>query len=120
MTGGRPVQTRLGRLRRRGVRVSSGPWTACAGAAPAGEGRLIVALGRAAGNATSRSRIRRIAREVFAQRIGSDGSVDLLLLVRSRVDSLPRRQVRARLGELMARLAGVLASRRAVQQEGNV
>jgi ribonuclease P protein component len=73
-------------------------------------------LGRTAGNAATRSRIRRIMREVFAQRFGSGEGVDLLLLARSNVEALPRRQVRAGLGELAARLSRALARRQADQQ----
>jgi ribonuclease P protein component len=74
-----------------------------------------MALGRAAGNAVTRSRIRRIMREVFAQRFGMGAGVDLLLLARSNVETLPRRQVRAGLGELTARLSKALARRLADQ-----
>lgn len=107
----RSTDTRVGRLRRCSVRVSAGPWTMCGDMASGERGRLIVALGRTAGGATTRSRIRRIAREVFAERFGSPAGTDLLLLARSDVDGQPRRQVRARLEELMTRLASKLARR---------
>lgn len=107
----RGAQTRAGRLRRWGVRVSAGSWTACGEKARAGEGRLIVALGRAAGSATTRSRIRRIAREIFAARPGRAVGVDLLLMARGDVSRQPRRQVRAGLGRLFERLAARLARR---------
>ncbi|MFI5339222.1 MAG: ribonuclease P protein component [Candidatus Methylomirabilales bacterium] len=108
MAGRRLTDTPVGRLRRRGVRVSAGPWTACGNTASDGRGRLIVALGKAAGKATTRSRIRRIAREVFAERVGPAAGIDLLLLARSDVDDHPRRQVRVRLRELMSRLSNTL------------
>jgi ribonuclease P protein component len=110
MAGKRFAHTRLGRLRRCGVRVSSGPWAICGDTAP-DSGRLVVSLGKIAGNATTRSRIRRIMREVFAERFGVDGRVDVLLLARSSVAPLPRRQVRAGLDGLMGRLCGALARR---------
>jgi ribonuclease P protein component len=112
---GRSVKTPVGRLRRRGARVSEGAWTACGDTASDGRGRLIVALGRTAGGATVRSRIRRIAREVFAERFGRAAGVHLLLIARSNVAACPRREVRARLGKLMARLSNTLARRQADQ-----
>jgi len=72
-----------------------------------------VALGRTAGSATTRSRIRRIAREVFADRFSRPAGVDLLLLARSDVSGHPRRQIRASLAELLTRLANALARRQA-------
>ena len=115
MTCRRAAETPAGRLRRRGIRVSAGPWTACGDTAPPGGGRLIVALGRTAGGATTRSRIRRIAREVFADGFGRPAGVSLLLLARSDVSGQPRRQVRARLAELLTRLSNALARRQAEQ-----
>lgn len=115
MMSGRSANTPVGRLRRRGARVSEGPWTACGDTASDGRGRLIVALGRTAGSATTRSRIRRIAREVFAERFGAAAGVDLLLLARSNVDVHPRQQVRAGLGKLMTRLSSALAHRQTDQ-----
>ena len=94
-------------MRREGLRVSAGPWTACGHGVPRG-GRLIVALGRVAGNATVRSRIRRIARDTFVRTFGRRGGVDLLLLARSNVSALPRREVRARLEGVMVRLSAML------------
>jgi len=111
---GRSANTPVGRLRRRGARASEGPWTACGDTASDGRGRLIVALGRTAGSATTRSRIRRIAREVFAERFAAAGA-HLLLLARSNVDGHPRQQVRAGLRELMTRLSNTLALRQTGQ-----
>lgn len=111
--GKRATETPVGRLRRFGVRASAGPWTACGAKASGKSGRLIVALGRTAGCATTRSRIRRIAREVYGERFGPPAGVDLLLLARSDVSDQPRRQVRARLAELLARLSGMLERRQA-------
>lgn len=115
MIGRRSTDTPVGRLRRRGIRVSAGPWTACGDTAPDGGGRLIVALGRTAGSATTRSRVRRIAREVFVERFGLAAGVDMLLLARSDLSKHPRRQVRARLRELMIRLSETMAR----QQSGS-
>ena len=108
---GRSANTPIGRLRRHGARVSEGPWTACGDTSSDGKGRLIVALGRTAGSATTRSRIRRIAREVFAERFGAAAGVHLLLLARSNVDAHRRQEVRAGLGKLMTRLSNTLARR---------
>lgn len=119
MKGRRSADTPVGRLRRRGIRVSAGPWTACGDTARDGGGRLIVALGRTAGSATTRSRVRRIAREVFAERFGLAAGVDMLLLARSDLANHPRRQVRARLRELMTRLSSALASRQTTNQKGD-
>lgn len=115
MTRRRAAETPAGRLRGRGIRVSAGPWTACGETALPGGGRLIVALGRTAGGAATRSRIRRIAREVFADGFGRSAGVSLLLLARSDVSRQPRRQVRARLAELTTRLSNALARRQAGQ-----
>jgi ribonuclease P protein component len=92
--------------------VSTGSWNAY-GAAARDEGKLIVALGRTAGNATTRSRIRRIARGVFAESFGVDVRADLLLLARTDVHGHSRRQVRAELIDLMARLSNRLVCHRA-------
>lgn len=111
--GERTVETPAGRLRRRGVRVSAGPWTLCGETPPGGRGKLIVALGKAAGGATTRSRIRRIARGVFAETGGRPAGTDLLLLARSDVSHLPRRLIRETLVSLWTRLAILLARREA-------
>jgi ribonuclease P protein component len=104
------------RLRGRGVRVSGGAWTLCGDRAPAPQARLILALGRAAGTAVTRSRIRRIAREVLG--CGGDAApgTDLLLLVRSDVSGQPRRQVRSSLEELVRRLCAALERREAARR----
>ena len=107
----RGSETVAARLRRRGVRLSAGPWTVCAETAPAGGSRLIVALGRTAGAATARSRIRRIARGVFFDPCRRTGALAVLLLARSDVSRQPRRQVRASLVHLCTRLSAALARR---------
>jgi ribonuclease P protein component len=103
--------TPIGRLRRHGIRGSSGAWNAYV-AATRGGGKLIVALGRTAGNATTRSRIRRIARGAFAEVFGAAAGADLLLLARTDVHGHSRRQVRAELRDLMARLSKMLTRHR--------
>ena len=111
--GRRTAGTPAARLRRLGVRVSDGPWTAC-GQKPTGRGgRLIVALGRAAGGATTRSRVRRTAREVFATQFGRPARLDVLLLARGDLSVQPRRQVRARLAELFTRVSNAVARQQA-------
>lgn len=106
-------QTSAGELRRHGVRVSAGPWTICAKSTPGKAGRLILALGRASGGAVTRSRVRRIAREVLAAACRQPGGSDLLLLARSDLSRHPRRQVRAGLAALLKRLSVSLADREA-------
>ncbi|OGB88856.1 MAG: hypothetical protein A3G35_20685 [candidate division NC10 bacterium RIFCSPLOWO2_12_FULL_66_18] len=74
---------------------------------------MILALGRASGGAVTRSRVRRIAREVLAGKCERPEAADLLLLARSDVSRHPRRQVRGSLAELLKRLSGALARREA-------
>lgn len=104
------ASTPASRLRRRGVRVTGGAWTLCGDRARSAHGRLILALGRAAGTAVTRSRIRRVARDVLGRGLDAAGT-DLLLLARSDVSGQPRRQVRADLGELLRRLCAALERR---------
>lgn len=103
--------TAANRLRRHGVRVAGGAWTLCGDRARGARGRLILALGRAAGTAVTRSRIRRMARDVLGRGCATAGGTDLLLLARSHVGGQPRRQVRALLGELLRRLCAALERR---------
>jgi ribonuclease P protein component len=106
------TQSRGSRLRRFGIRASAGPWSIYADRIRAQQGGLIVALGRTAGSAVTRSRIRRIARDIF-RRFETEQAVllDVLLLARSDVSSRPRRQVRADLSGLAARAFGALVRR---------
>lgn len=104
------------RLRGQGVRVSGGAWTLCGDRARGAHGRLILALGRAAGTAVTRSRIRRIAREVLGRERDAAAGTDLLLLARSDVSKQPRRQVRAGLAELLRRLCAALERREAARR----
>lgn len=106
------TQSRRSRLNRDGIRASAGPWTIYADRIRAHQGRLIVALGRTAGSAVTRSRIRRIARDVFRRVEAKQAApLDVLLLARSDVSSRPRRQVRADFSGLAARALGALARR---------
>jgi ribonuclease P protein component len=108
------ARTQGDHLRHRGVRVSAGPWTVFAERNQGRRGNLIVALGKTAGPAVARSRIRRIARDIFHKAEVTRGLVlDLLLLARSDVSSRPRRHVRTELSLLMARVPGALARREA-------
>jgi ribonuclease P protein component len=108
------TKTQGDHLRHQGVRVSAGPWTVFAERNQDKRGILIVALGKKAGPAVARSRIRRIARDIFKKAEATQGMVlDLLLLARSDVSSRPRRHVRTELSVLMARVPGALARREA-------
>ena len=84
--------------------MTSGPWLAYVEKAPDQSGRLIVALGRAAGKATVRSRVRRIAREVYASRFGRPAEVSLLLFARGGVGEQRRKHLRGRLSEMLGRI----------------
>lgn len=85
--------------------MTSGPWLACAEKAPERSGWLIVALGRVAGKAVARSRVRRIAREAYASQFGRPAGVNLLLLAKSDVSEETREHVRGRLSEMLRRVA---------------
>lgn len=105
------LETLAAELRRGGVRVSTGPWTLCVNTTSVGAGRLVLVIGRAAGGAVTRSRIRRLARTAFTDRRKTVDGVDCLLLVRSDVSDHPRRKIRADLTDLLARLPTALARR---------
>jgi ribonuclease P protein component len=94
-----------------------GSWTAFV--APGGNprGRLIVALGRSAGGSVTRSRVRRLARDVFASLHDEVCGLDLLLLARDDVREQPRRQIRIVLHRLMTRVADAVGRRRASQDD---
>ena len=98
-------------IRRVGVRVSRGPWSLYVAPGFRKAGRLIVALGRSAGGAVTRSRIRRIARDVFGSSCITGQNVDVLLLAREDVGLEPRRHVRRILHGLMERGRDALAKR---------
>jgi len=101
----------IARLKRAGVRVHAGPWTLCAAPASPGGRQLIVALGRAAGDAVTRSRIRRIARQVLRAEPPAPSAAELLLLARGDVGGEPRKRVRANLARLHARALEALGRR---------
>jgi ribonuclease P protein component len=111
MSGKRAIATRL---RKSGVRVSRGPWVLCADTTAACSGCVIVALGRTAGSAVTRSRVRRIARDVFkAGAPPTRGAVQLLIFVRRDVRDQPRRRIREDLRHLLARVPDALGRREA-------
>jgi ribonuclease P protein component len=84
----------------------------CAARAAANQGCLIVALGRKAGYAATRSRIRRLARDVFkAGLLREGGTLNLLLFVRKDVSDQPRRKVRQDLQSLLARVPETIRRR---------
>jgi ribonuclease P protein component len=103
-----------GQIRRSGVRVHGGPWTVFAAPGITAGGRLIVALGRAAGGAVVRNRIRRIARGVYAGAREDFSGSAFLLAARSDVGDVPRRRARAAIEGLLRRGHEVLARRRPV------
>jgi ribonuclease P protein component len=96
------------RIRRESVRLHSGPWTVYVGRGLQEEARAIVSLGRTAGPAVARSRIRRIARSVFGESRAPHLDVPLLLTARASVATTPRRRLRADFGKLKDRVVQAL------------
>ena len=88
-------------MRQAGVRVLYGPWVAYT--SPGDPPTLIVALGRAAGSAVTRNRIRRLARDVFRGTASCGVSTHTLLMARGLLDSIPRSQARKGLALLFER-----------------
>jgi ribonuclease P protein component len=80
-------------------------------------GRLVVALGRAAGPAIVRSRIRRLARDVFSAFATKHADADLLLLARGNIAHEPRCSVRRALSGLFARSSEALGRRPAARAD---
>ena len=93
-------------IRRWGVRLHSGPWSVYVGV---GEKQLIVSLGRTAGPAISRSRIRRIARSVFTDTRLSPLDAPILLTARAFVGEVPRRLLREDFLKLRGRVEQLLS-----------
>lgn len=94
---------RIAEIRRTGRRVQAGAWVLVLAPMAGAHGRLIAALGRRAGPAVTRSRVRRIVRECYdTRRAGLKG--DVLLMARADVSQMPRRQIRADLHHLFGRL----------------
>lgn len=91
-----------------------GSWTAFVAPSGSPDGRLIVALGRSAGGSVTRSRVRRIARDVFGPLRDEKLGLDLLLLARDDVRNQSRRQIRGVLQRLMIRGADAAGRRRSV------
>jgi ribonuclease P protein component len=76
------------------------------------EERLIVSLGRSAGGAVVRSRIRRIARNLYVEASSGFLGAEFLLAARSNVGGVPRCRVRAALKGLFDRGFEALIKRR--------
>jgi ribonuclease P protein component len=85
------------------MRVSRGSLTLYLLPNPTKKGRLIVALGRTAGNAVTRSRVRRIARDVFGSTQECVKTAGCLLLARGDLGDEPRKRIRMTLETLFAR-----------------
>lgn len=101
-----------GHIRRAGVKIHGGPWTIFSVAGTESAGRLIVALGRNAGGAVVRSRIRRIARDEHTKAHADLQGVDYLLAARSDVSDVPRSRLRVAIADLFRRGHEALARRR--------
>jgi len=85
------------------MRVSRGSLTLYLSPSPQKKGRLIIALGRTAGNAVTRSRVRRIARDVFGSTQERVKTAGCLLLARGDLGDEPRKRIRMALEALFAR-----------------
>jgi ribonuclease P protein component len=94
-----------------------GSWTAFVAPGANPDGRLIVALGRSAGGSVTRSRVRRLARDVFVSLRDEKRGLDLLLLARDDVREQSRRHIRSVLHRLMTRGADAVSRRRASQDD---
>ena len=98
-------------IRSSGVRVSHGSWVVFVAHSDGSVGRLIVALGRKAGGAVTRSRIRRIARDLVRPLRDAIARLDILLLARDNVALEPRRAIRRTLRTLIERGGHALTRR---------
>jgi len=94
-----------------------GSWTAYVAPSGSSHGRLIVALGRRAGGSVTRSRVRRLARDVYGLLCGKKVGLDLLLLARDDIRNQSRRDIRKTLQRLMTRGAEALRRRRPPQDD---
>jgi len=94
-----------------------GSWTAYVAPSGSSDGWLIVALGRSAGGSVTRSRVRRVARDVFRPLRDEKLGIDLLLLARDDIRKQSRRYIRNILQRLMTRGADALGRRRPAQDE---
>jgi ribonuclease P protein component len=108
-----PSVSPAGQIRRCGVKVHGGPWTIFAAPGRTSERRLIIALGRSAGGAVVRNRIRRVARDVFTKTHKELVGADFLLVARSEISKRPRRRVRMSLDGLFRRGHEALVRRQA-------
>jgi len=94
-----------------------GSWTAYAAPSGSSDGRLIVALGRSAGGAVTRSRVRRLARDAFNLLRDKKIEIDLLLMARDDIRNQSRRDIRKTLQRLMTRGAEALGRRGSAQDD---
>jgi ribonuclease P protein component len=113
----RKTSPSVSRIRRTGIRVSGGPWTVYIANAEQPTGRLVVALRRTAGCAVTRSRTRRIARDVFQPLRDTGAGVDIFLMARDDLQAQSRRNLRITLQELLGRGVKALAQRGPSQGE---
>lgn len=103
----------LNTIRRGGVRVTHGPWALYVAPGLQPRRRFFIALGRRAGGAVARSRIRRIARDIFKVFAYTEAGFDALLLARGDVALEPRRSVRKVLYGLLERGRSAMAKQEA-------
>ncbi len=94
-----------------------GSWTAFVAPSNNPDNRLIVALGRSAGGAVTRSRVRRIARDLFRPVRDEKPGFDLLLLARDDVRNQTRRNIRIVLQRLFVRGKDAAGRRRSTQDD---
>ena len=94
-----------------------GSWTAYVASSADSDSRLIVALGRSAGGSVARSRVRRVARDVFRPLHDKRLGLDLLLLARDDIRNQSRRYIRSTLQKLMTRGADALKRRLSAQDD---
>ena len=94
-----------------------GSWTAYVAPSGSSDGRLIVALGRRAGGSVTRSRVRRLARDVYGLLRGKKVGLDLLLMARDDIRNQSRRYIRSTLQKLMTRGSDALKRRLSAQDD---
>lgn len=113
-------KTTTGSIKQSGTRVSRGAWTIYAAPSAGVMGRLITAPAKTAGGSVTRSRVRRIARDVFETMRETRYPLDMLLLARANVELEPRRRIRKTLQDLMVRAAQTLAQTKLAKKDNGV